>query len=180
MRNFDSVIAAVTPPHTISSKTRDEYLRQQWAREMPSVDTEGMAILGRTRRITLAAGSLVESVLREFDIDRGEFDVVASLRREGAPYRLSPTDLYRALMISSGGLTDRLTRLERKGLIARVPSNNDARSLLVELTAAGRKQKEAAFRADMDLERKLISVLTAAERRQLGGLLAKLAVITEG
>jgi len=151
-------------------------LRRQWAREMPSVDTEGMAILGRARRIVLATGPAIEKVLREFDLDRGEFDVLASLRREGAPFRLSPTDLYRALMISSGGLTDRLVRLERKGLIARIPSASDARSMLVELTASGCKRAEAAFCADMALERGLISPLTAKERRQLGSLLQKLAV----
>jgi DNA-binding MarR family transcriptional regulator len=155
------------------------YLLQQWAREMPAIDTQGMAILGRARRIVLTAGPAIETVLRDFDLDRGEFDVLASLRRSGTPFRLSPTDLYRSLMISSGGLTARLTRLEHKGMIVRIPSTDDARSILMELTPSGRKRIEDAFRADMALEHKLVSVLTSAERRQLGTLLGKLSVAME-
>jgi DNA-binding MarR family transcriptional regulator len=152
-----------------------ERLRRQWARELPDVDTEGMAILGRARRISLAVGPTIEEILHRFGLDRGEFDVLASLRRTGVPFRLSPTELYRSLMISSGGLTDRLARLERRELISRLPSDGDARSILVELTPKGRRCVEYAFRADMEAEGRLLTALNGRERLTLAHLLNKLA-----
>jgi DNA-binding MarR family transcriptional regulator len=154
-------------------------LRAAWARERPDIDTQGMAILGRARRIVLASRGPIEAVFTRFDLDAGEFDVLASLRRAGAPYRLRPTELFQQLMISSGGLTDRLSRLDRRGLIARVPSDQDRRSLIVELTVAGKTLVEAAFEADMAVESRLIAGLTEEERRSLADLLAKLAVAIE-
>lgn len=152
-----------------------ELRRRQWTRELPEVDTTGMAILGRARWITLRVRPAIEAVFTAHGLDAGEFDVIATLRRAGPPYRLRPTELYRSLMISSGGLTDRLARLERAGYVARRPSDRDARSLLVELTAAGHACAEAAFRADMAVESGLLAALTAPERQALAALLAKLA-----
>ena len=154
-------------------------LRAAWARERPDIDTEGMAILGRARRIVLASRGPIEAVFTRFDLDAGEFDVLASLRRSGTPYRLRPTELFQLLMISSGGLTDRLSRLERRGLIARIPSEEDRRSLIVELTEAGRALVESAFEADMAVERGLLDGLSAAERQDLAALLTKLALSVE-
>ena len=151
-------------------------LRAQWARELPDVDTAGVAILGRARRITLAVRPRIEAIFQRHELDAGEFDVLASLRRAGPPCRLTPTELYRSLMISSGGVTDRLARLEAAGLVRRIPAQTDKRSLLVELTEAGRKRVEAALREDMALEKELISGLTEAEQQQLAKLLRKLAV----
>ena len=150
-------------------------LRAAWARERPDLDTEGMAILGRARRITLLLRPRIEAVFKEFGCDAGEFDVLGTLRRSGPPFRLRPTELYQSLMISSGGLTDRLTRLEERGLVARVPSGDDGRSLLVELTRAGRTLVDAAFEKDMKLEREVLSTLGSEEREMLSRLLAKLA-----
>jgi DNA-binding MarR family transcriptional regulator len=150
-------------------------LRAQWARELPDLDTEGMAVIGRARWISLRLRPEIEAVFARHGIDAGEFDVLSTLRRAGAPYRLTPTELYRTLMISSGGLTDRLTRLEKAGLIRRLPGESDKRSLLVELTKAGREKAEAAFREDMALEKKLLAGLSKVERRQLAELLRNLA-----
>ena len=152
-----------------------EQRRRQWTRELPDVDTVGMAVLGRARWITLQARPAIERVFARHGLDTGEFDVLATLLRSGPPYRLRPTELYKSLMISSGGLTDRLTRLEAAGLVRRVPSEVDARSVLVELTPAGRKRAESAFREDMQVEKAMLAALTASEREQLGRLLAKLA-----
>lgn len=151
-------------------------LRAQWARELPDLDTEGMAIIGRARWITLKLRPEIEAVFARHGIDAGELDVLNTLRRSGAPYRLTPTELYRTLMISSGGLTDRLTRLEKAGLIRRLPGETDKRSLLVELTKAGRDKAEAAFREDMALEKQQIAGLSKAERKQLAELLRKFAL----
>jgi DNA-binding MarR family transcriptional regulator len=150
-------------------------LRAQWARELPDLDTEGMAIIGRARWITLKLRPGIEAVFARHGIDAGELDVLNTLRRSGPPYRLTPTELYRTLMISSGGLTDRLSRLEKAGLIRRMPGETDKRSLLVELTKTGRDKAEAAFREDMALEKTLIAGLSKAERKQLAELLRKFA-----
>jgi DNA-binding MarR family transcriptional regulator len=150
------------------------HVHAQWRRELPEVDLDGSRIVARARRFTLHARGRIEAVFARHGLDPGEFDVLATLRRSGAPFTLRPTVLYRQLMISSGGLTDRLARLERRGLVRRRPSPEDGRSLLVELTAAGRKTVEAAFRADMALENELVATLTRDERDVLGRLLQKL------
>lgn len=151
--------------------------RQQWERELPDVDTSGMAILGRARWISLKARGPIEAVFARHGLDTGEFDVLSTLLRSGPPYRLRPTELYTALMISSGGLTDRLARLAKAGLVVRSPSESDARSLLVELTPRGHALAEAAFREDMIVEAELLAGLADEERDQLAALLARLALL---
>jgi DNA-binding MarR family transcriptional regulator len=143
---------------------------------MPSVPTDGAAILGRARRIASRARRGIEAVFVRHGLDTGEFDVLAALRRSGAPFRLRPTELYRSLMISSGGLTDRLRRLEEAGLVRRDTDEADGRSLLVELTETGRRTVEAAFADDMAVENRLVSALTCEERLALARLLERLAL----
>jgi DNA-binding MarR family transcriptional regulator len=154
--------------------------RRQWARELPDVDTRGMAVLGRARLITLAVRPEIEAVFARHHLDAGEFDTLATLLRSGPPYRLRPTELFSSLMISSGGLTDRLNRLQRAGLVSRPTDSADARSLPVQLTDEGRHIAEAAFREDMDTEARLLEGLTDDDLMQLANLLAKLALSIEG
>lgn len=151
-------------------------LQAQWARELPDVDTRGMEVLGRARRIVLQSRPAIEGVFARHGLDAGEFDVLSTLRRSGPPYALRPTELYRSLMISSGGLTDRLNRLARSGMITRPPSPEDGRSLLVQLTDKGRAAAEAALREDMGVEAAMLAPLTDAERKALADLLRKLAL----
>lgn len=148
--------------------------REHWARELPDVDTSGMDILGRARRIVLASRPAIEAVFARHGIDAGEFDVLATLRRSGAPYALRPTELYKTLMISSGGLTARLAKLEKAGLVERPPSPDDGRSSPVRLTSVGRSKVEAAFREDMAIEGRMIAGLSSEETAQLIHLLRSL------
>lgn len=148
----------------------------QWARELPDVDTVGMSILGRARWITKRVRPPIEAVFTGQGLDAAAFDVLGTLLRSGAPYRLRPTELYRSLMISSGGLTDRLRRLTESGHIRRPSTDGDARSLPVELTPKGRRAAEAAFRKDMEVEAGLLAALDQNERRTLAALLRKLAL----
>ena len=154
-------------------------LRGQWQRELPELDTSPMAVIGRARRITLRLRPGIEAVFARHGLDAGEFDVISTLRRAGAPWRLTPTELYRTLMISSGGLTARLNRLEAAGLIRRREAEEDKRSLLVELTEAGRAKAEATFREDMELEKRLLAGLSQREQDELAVLLRKLALSLE-
>lgn len=148
--------------------------RQDWTREASAIDTEPMAIFGRINRIAHQIAPSIEAMFARYGIDRGEFDVIATLRRSGAPYCLTPTEIYRSLVISSGGLTHRLNRLEKAGLVTRHTSAADRRSLLVQLTDKGAALASAAFAEDMKLEKMWMEGLSSAERNQLSGLLRKL------
>lgn len=146
----------------------------QRAKESPEIDTAGMAIFGRIYRIATRVGTHMEAWFARHGLERGEFDVLATLQRHGPPYRLSPTALYTSRRVSSGGLTYRLKRLEAAGLIRRLPSSEDRRSLIVELTDEGKTVTSAAFEEDMQLERSWLTALTPEELRILTGLLRKL------
>ena len=156
-----------------------ERLRGQWARELPDLDTGPMAILGRAYRLSNLVRPSIEQVFADFGIDRGEFDVLSTLRRSGEPFKLTPTELYRSLMITSGGLSHRLVRLESSGLVRREKSAGDGRSLLVALTAEGRRRVEAAVRADMANEQRFLEGLSPDRRAALAGLLGELLVVVE-
>lgn len=149
-------------------------LRRQWAKELPDLDTEPMAILGRAMRLTNMVRPSIEATFAGYGLDRGEFDVIATLRRSGPPYRLTPTEMYDLLMISSGGLTHRLVRLEKAGLVRREPSPDDGRSTRVALTEQGIALAEKAFRKDMANELGFLAPLSTKERETLAGLLRKL------
>ncbi len=153
---------------------RTGQLIAQRLRETPSIPLDGMEILSRAGRLVRLSRKWIEPVFARHNLDTGEFDVLATLQRSGAPYCQRPTELYQSLMITSGGLTDRLNRLEKKGFIERVVSETDRRSALVRLTATGLKTINAAFGEDMAIEAELLNALSDGERRQLAALLARL------
>ncbi|KQV82802.1 MarR family transcriptional regulator [Rhizobium sp. Root1220] len=153
--------------------------RDQWARELPDVDTRGMSVLGRARLLTLMVRPQIDAVLSSHGLDAGEADVLFTLLRAGPPYRLRPTELFRSMMVSSGGVTHRLNKLALAGLIARRSAEGDGRSLLVELTDVGQHKAEAAFREDMALEAELLRGLPDDEQCQLANLLRRLAASLE-
>lgn len=145
-----------------------------WSAAMPDVDTRGLSVLGRVRRIALKARAAVEPILAEQGIDGGGYDVLATLRAAPPPHRLRPTELYRALGISSGGLTARLNKLELARMIRRPAASDDKRSVFVELSPKGRGLVEQAFRAEMALQAQLMTGLADKEQWVLSTLLKKL------
>jgi len=153
----------------------DRFLAQR-AKESPGIDSEGMAVFGRIYRIATRVAPHMEALFARHGLERGEFDVLATLQRSGPPYRLSPTALYTSLMVSSGGLTHRLKRLEAAGLITRLPSPDDGRSLIVALTEEGQQRTRAAFNEDMQLEASWLAALSVTERGELAALLRKLSI----
>ena len=151
----------------------DRFIAQR-AIETPEIDTEGMAIFGRIYRLATRIAPHLEALFARYELERGEFDVLATLQRAGAPYSLTPTALCASLMVSSGGLTYRLKRLEKAGWIKRFSSKEDGRSLIVALTDAGYDLTRRAFEEDMMLERRWLAPLDPSERRALADLLRKL------
>lgn len=146
----------------------------QWARERPELETEAMAAFGRIYRIAQLVGDRQEQAYRRFGIGRGEFDLLATLRRAGPPFLLSPGQLGRSLMITSGGITGRLDRLEQRGLIARSPDPSDRRALVISLTEQGRQVVDAAVEAGLAEQRAAFERLAPRDRARLNELLREL------
>lgn len=156
-----------------------DFVAKQWASAMPELDASSMAIFGRMLRITRHLATVRAEALAPFHFREGEFDVLATLRRAGAPYRLSPTQLYTSLLITSGAMTNRLNRLEEAGCIVRIPDPQDKRSMLVMLTEAGREKIEQALRVHTHTQNALLASLNDAQQQQLTHLLSQLLHATE-
>jgi DNA-binding MarR family transcriptional regulator len=144
---------------------------EQWSRERPELDTTAMAVFGRVYRLARLSGEQVERVYAEHGIGRPEFDVLATLRRSGPPYQLSPGSLAASMMLSSGGTTARIDRLEKVGLVRRSPDPGDRRALLVGLTERGRAVVDAAVAAGLARQQELLAHLSPAQQARLAGLL---------
>jgi DNA-binding MarR family transcriptional regulator len=151
----------------------------QWALERPDLDLAPVAVVARLGRAARYVDHGLESEFAAHGLSRASWDVLASLRRAGSPYRLSPTELYRALMRTSGAITHRMLRLERAGLIRRLPEPRDGRSMLVELTAEGRRLVDRVAPLHLENERRLLSPLTEREAIELARLLKKLLLAYE-
>lgn len=151
----------------------DEIL-DQWRRERPDLDPSPIGVIGRISRLARELEQRLEPVYREQGLEPGWYDVLATLRRSGPPYRLRPTEFTRSLMLTSSGTTKRLDRLERAGLIAREPDPGDRRGTLISLTEAGRALIDAATAAHLANEDRLLGALPEADRRRLADLLRRL------
>ena len=146
----------------------------QWQRERPDLDSSPMGIIGRISRLERHFDRELQATFTRFGLQRGEFDVLASLRRAGPPYQLTPTALYSTLMLSSGAMTNRLDRLEQAGLVQRANDPRDRRGILVGLTAQGQALIDDAVAAHVLNEQRLLTQLTQSERQALAALLRRL------
>jgi DNA-binding MarR family transcriptional regulator len=147
---------------------------EQWAHERPELRTEAMAVFGRVYRIARLVGDQQETVYASFGITRGDFDVLATLRRAGEPFSLPPKVLSASLMLTSGGMTGRLDRLEGRGLVTRSPDPEDRRGLTITLTPAGRALVDEAVAAGLDAQRRVLDKLPEHSRTRLAELLRDL------
>lgn len=134
-----------------------------------------MAVFGRLSYAAfVVARDKLNPLFARFGLQSGEFDVLATLRRSGVPFALTPTELYEATMVTSGAMTNRLDRLEKAGLITRGPHPQDRRGVIVQLTEGGRDLIDEAVTAHVENEHQVLSVLTREEQDRLADLLAKL------
>ena len=153
----------------------------QWNRERPDVDVSPMAIIGRITRLNQVIRPHLNEVFTAHDLESWEFDVLATLLRNGAPHQLTPGELLESMMITSGAMTNRIQRLEERGFVERVKSPTDGRQVLVTLTDEGRHKVDAALIDHVANEADLIAALTPAQQRQLVKLLRVLhhAIVDE-
>jgi len=149
---------------------------EQWRREQPDLDISPIGVIGRISRLSREIERRLEPVYAASGLEPGWYDVLATLRRAGPPYRLRPTDFTATLMLTSSGTTKRLDRLEAAGYITREPDPSDRRGVLITLTPQGRSLVDDAAVKHMANERRILSGLTAAEQRQLADLLRKLSL----
>ncbi|AZO46330.1 MarR family transcriptional regulator [Mesorhizobium sp. M7D.F.Ca.US.005.01.1.1] len=148
---------------------------EQWRRERPDLDVSPMAVLGRLNEASsLIAREHLAPLFARYGLQSGEFDVLATLRRAGSPYALTPTALYEATMVTSGAMTNRLDRLETSGLILRGPHPNDRRGIVVRLTEKGLALIDEAVAAHVANEHEVLAGLTHAEQETISRLLEKL------
>ena len=147
---------------------------EQWRRERPELDSSPIGVIGRISRLARELEQRLEPVYRDHGLEPGWHDVLATLRRNGPPYQLRPSEFTDQLMLTSSGTTKRLDRLEQAGLITRTPDPNDRRGTLITLTPKGLRLIDSVTEAHLDNERRLLGALSEAEQRRLADLLRKL------
>jgi DNA-binding MarR family transcriptional regulator len=149
--------------------TQDEVdtIVEAWHRERPDLDVAPMEVLSRISRLARHLDRIRANAFSAHDLESWEFDVLAALRRSGQPYRLSPGQLLRETLVTSGTMTNRVDRLAARGLVTRQDHPEDRRGVLVQLTQAGKDAVDAAMADLLTAERRLLGALDVTEHDQL-------------
>jgi DNA-binding MarR family transcriptional regulator len=167
----------------ISPRDAVDEIIDQWRVERPDLDPSAKHVTGRIVRLSSLFLQEFERnkqrVLGEYDLSENDFGVLSPLRRSGAPFELTPTELARHRMITSGGMTAALDRLERKGMLVRMPNPADRRGSLVRLTELGRRVVDASMVLHAETEHKLTAPLSEQDASDLQRILRKLLIATE-
>lgn len=146
-------------------------LQQDWCDQRPDLNTEAMGVVLRIQALAKILGDQAAECLDEFDLQWWQYDVLATLRRQGEPYRMAATGLANAVMLTSGAMTNRIDRLEESGLISRVADEEDRRRVFIQLTADGLKLVESAAEIRFQSAADAIACLSQNQTRQLSNLL---------
>lgn len=158
----------------MAEKPADDHVDRilaQWAKERPDLDVEPMGIMGRLHRLATHLGREVEGVLLQHGLSSSAFDVMATLRRASAPYRLSPGELLAMTMVSSGTMTNRIDQLEKAGLVERINNPEDRRSVLIALTDKGFATVDAAVTAHVENQHRLLAAISEKDKTEFNRLL---------
>jgi DNA-binding MarR family transcriptional regulator len=145
-----------------------------WRRERPDLDVSPLHVLSRVLRLARRLDLDRAQAFARHTLEGWEFDVLSALRRAGAPYELSPGQLIRQTLVTSGTMTNRVDRLERRGLVSRSPDPHDRRGVIVRLTPAGQSTVDAAMADLLDRESQLLGELSQQDRDDLAGMLRRL------
>jgi DNA-binding MarR family transcriptional regulator len=147
-----------------------------WGRERPDLDVRPMGVLSRVTRLARHLDRARSTAFAAHDLEVWEFDVLAALRRAGRPYMLSPGALVAQTMVTSGTMTNRIDRLEMRGLVTRQPDPTDRRGVRVRLTTRGKDSVDSALADLLDREQELLATLSSRQQESLSGLLRALVV----
>ena len=146
-------------------------LQEDWSDQRPDLNTEAMGVVLRIQALAKILGDQTARRLDEHDLQWWQYDVLATLRRQGEPYRMAATELADAMMLTSGAMTNRIDRLEEFGLISRVADEEDRRRVLVQLTVKGLKLIESAAEIRFQSATDAIACLNRQQTSQLSNLL---------
>lgn len=149
---------------------------EQWNTERPDVDVSGMAIIGRISQLERLIRPKLNKVFAIHDLESWEFDVLATLRRSGDPFRLSAGQLLDSMMITSGTMTNRIDRLEKRGFVHRVKDPDDGRVVLAALTTRGKATIDAALVDHAANEKSIVASLASEDRLALTDILRRFNV----
>ncbi|MBG6037981.1 MarR family transcriptional regulator [Proteus cibarius] len=150
---------------------RIDKITKQWQRERPDLDVSPMGLIGRLGNITLHISREMEKVFSQFGLNTSSFDVLATLRRAGDPYTLSPGEMLSTLMVTSGTMTNRIDQLEKAGWVIRKVNPEDGRGFLVSLTPEGLELINQVIEAHVENQKRLVSGLSQQEQQTLNQLL---------
>ncbi len=156
------------------TKDHVDLVIEQWHDERPDIDPSPMAVIGRLVRLNAIISNELQQVFSQYELNMGEFDVLATLLRSGKPYALMPNNLFKSLMLSSGAMTNRIDRLESKNLVQRTPDSTDRRSIIVSLTPEGLDLINIMISHHVNKGSELLSGLSKDEQETIAGLLKKL------
>lgn len=158
----------------MADRDKLDELVSQWKAERPDLEPEVMASVGRILAVAGQIDRRLAFSASEHGLDRGQGDVLFTLRRAGDPYRLSPSELVASLLVTSGTMTNRLDRLESMGLVERIPNPEDRRGMDVQLTREGLRLIDAIVPEHLENERAMMEPLSDREREQLDRIMRKL------
>jgi DNA-binding MarR family transcriptional regulator len=143
----------------------------RWRQERPDLDVAPLEVLSRVSRLAKHLDRARRDAFAAHGLEAWEFDVLSALRRQGAPYQLSPGALLRSTLVTSGTMTNRIDRLAAAGLVRRDKDPQDKRGVLVRLTDAGKATVDAALSDLLDRERELLDGLDRRQQTDLAALL---------
>ncbi|MDH3352652.1 MAG: MarR family transcriptional regulator [Gammaproteobacteria bacterium] len=144
---------------------------EQWSEERPELDTASLGVVIRIMTLYRSFSREATRALEPLGLELFEYDVLSALRRQGRPFALAATALARETDLSSGAMTNRIDKLEDRGLVRRQPGKTDRRSIMIFLTPAGRRVIDKAIRYRLDAASDDLLALSAREQRQLADLL---------
>ncbi|MDA3629360.1 MarR family transcriptional regulator [Saccharopolyspora oryzae] len=151
-----------------------DFMLEEWRREVPEVDATGMAVFGRLHRAFYRYQDQLNRIFHAHDLTMAGFSILASLRRAGSPYRRTAGELAEAALVTTGGITQRVDKLEASGLVERERDSEDRRTVYVQLTEKGRVFTDEVIAAHFANERDMLSGLSATEQERLADLLSRL------
>lgn len=169
----------MSPMISPDSKDAVDEILEQWSAERPELDTASLGVVIRVMSLYREFLRQATSALEEVDLELFEYDVLSALRRQGKPFALPATALARATGLSSGAMTNRVDKLEDRGLVSRRRDEQDRRGVVVSLTARGRRKIDAAIQLRLDVADESLAEISPAERNRLAELLRKVCLAAE-